>query len=713
METLVRTQLERMEQDQIPTYTTSDFMKKSKANFTDTIPGYLGVESKPPMNTEFITQFVSADDIFRGKDSKFIGWPLLNELEIHALCLEYGDREFETEMPIVVGAHCRDPEFSRQYHQITDPDAARKNLATQFPMTDYILNLGRGKLVAAGGAIFQALNVVYRPRNDAGDIDFFFIGFDATPEGEKEAGELLEDIIQHLSAKFDDDKNDPNGHEVRGNFKVARSQNVTTILYDHINYQFVHRPYPKTGSLIGDIGMPIGGFDLFTCAIAYYLHSEDYVVDSEGEFAGKFYATPAGAFALATMTNILMTNRNSTSMVYRLKKYATRGANIMFPGTNRERLSRSSINAKLAYTRNLKHMPIKLPHISISSSCKATGEDVSDYGSQATANNYLSYSTVTIANIHALLAGKIDQYSAISDTWTNVYSDIKSSLFKAPGKMFKIASLTLTNMVINLLSDHYNICTERYIQKFKTTFNNIYGQCMKSQPDFDQSVYDSTLESLVWASRETLRQYNMQNRTILIAFLEAQEQRAISLLKLNYHMNSKNPLRQHTASHNPVITNAREWWGPENYVPFRVGFSDEIFRDLYWLFTRGQYNYIGANVFKTVLLPYFARSWALGFVENMVSTALFKYPRNLQSHYLITVTHHIESNHVYKNPVPEEDYPGWQSFLDTRTSVDRFWRASEYVRPVKIILVKKLKESKEPTKTKRLPRIKRPIPPPQ
>lgn len=703
-----------MQADSIPIYTVSEFLEKQRDAFKNTIPGYLGVESKPAMDTEFITQLVSSDEIFRGKDSKFTGWPVLDETQIHALCLEYGDRTFETQMPIAVGAHARDPEYSRQYYQIANPSDARQNLQESFPMIDYILNLGRGKLVAAGGAIFQALNAIYRRnRNDAGDIDLYFIGFDPTPEGEQEAGELLEDIIQNLSAKFNDDKNDVNGPDLRGDFRVARSQNVTTVLYNQINYQFIHRPYPKTGSLLGDIGMPIGGFDLFTCAVAYYLDPEKFVDAPEYGLRGKFYATPAGAFSLATMTNILMTSRNSTSMIYRLKKYANRGVDILFPGTSRELLSKTSIKSKIAYTRGLKHMPIQLPHVKITSTFITNGEDVSDYGNQATVNNYISYSTVTISNIHALLSGKIEQYSAMSDTWTNVYSDIKPSLFKSPGKIFGFVSRRLKTVIADLMEDHDNICTDPYIQKFKTAFNAIYAQCMKIQPDFDQSVYDSTLESLVWTSSKTLKEYTTKNHNILVAFLEAQEQRAISLLQSNYHMNSKNPLRQHTASHNPVITNAREWWGPENYVPFRVGFSDEIFRDLYWLFARGQYNYIGPGVFKTVLLPYFARSWALGVVNNMVSTALFKYPRNLQSHHLITVANRIQDDSRIFRVDLDEDDPGYREcLLNTIINrVDRFSDACDEIKPVKIVLDKRVKAPKG-SKARRLPRITRAILPP-
>lgn len=670
-------------------YTVDEFFARADDKFRSTIPGYQGIEEKDPIDSEFIQTLISADEIFRGKHGKSAGWPLLNESEIHALMLEYGDREFKTEMPIVVGVASRDPHYSRKYHQIPAMYMCRADLMDYFGATDYILSLGRGKLVAAGGAIFQALTHGYsRSRGKAGDIDLFFIGFDATPEGEQEAGELLEEIIENLAIKYEQSNN------LRGRLNISRNQNVTTVLYDNMNYQFVHRPYPKTGTLLGDISMPIGGFDLFSCAVAYYLDPEDYEAD---KFKGKFYATPCGAFALATMTNILMTSRNSTSMVYRLKKYASRGVDILFPGTSREKMSKHSLQAKMAYHRDMKSMPIKLPHITFRNGFNANMVDVgdvSDYESQATVNAHLSIGTVTIANIYALLSGKLEQYSAYSKSWSGIYDSIKPILFKYPGKLTRIASNLLKNALRELVVAHGRLLADASFYKFATNFSNIYRQYLQSLPDFDHD-YESMVESLAWGLPKALMEFNKRHVDGLTQFLEVQEQRAIAILQSKHHMNSTNPLRQHTASHNPVIMNPREWWGPDNYVPFVVGFPANIFVDLYWLFSRGQYSYIGPSGFKSVLLPYFARAWAEGAVETLVSKAMANYSSNLQSHYLMRVAYSLKCNRSApknenedENEEEDEDenedeidcFSCSQPYIDNATKTD-----SSAIRPIKII----------------------------
>lgn len=60
------------------------------------------------------------------------------------------------------------------------------------------------------------------------------------------------------------------------------------------------------------------------------------------------------------------------------------------------------------------------------------------------------------------------------------------------------------------------------------------------------------------------------------------------------------------------------------YIPF------ELFRDLQWLFTKGQYQMFGRGLFMDLMLPYFTVAWASDCIEKLVLKAKHDWDGNVQ-----------------------------------------------------------------------------------
>jgi hypothetical protein len=178
-----------------------------------------------------------------------------------------------------------------------------KVLDQHFPLSTSLLKRFKGKMVAAGGAIFRALHGMI-----ANDMDFFFI--DMTPEN---ATSILLDALQFMISSFL-----PHHHNTKA--YVFRSEYVTTLHlyhefhkaagYVHYKYQFIHRIYPNVGSILG-------GFDLGPCMIAFDGHN--------------LLATRLGAWCAFSRAIIVDTTRRSTTFESRLSKYH-KMCHVIFPG---------------------------------------------------------------------------------------------------------------------------------------------------------------------------------------------------------------------------------------------------------------------------------------------------------------------------------------------------------------------------------------------
>jgi hypothetical protein len=109
-------------------------------------------------------------------------------------------------------------------------------------------------------------------------------------------------------------------------------------------------------------------------------------------------------------------------------------------------------------------------------------------------------------------------------------------------------------------------------------------------------------------------------------YIEKSEKLAYAALHEKHCMSSKNPMRQHTASFNPIPLSAVDWYGKENYVSFRVGFPDEI----YFLVKQLGLRY---GIAVNVLVPYFARAWAEGMVETQKQQIMIGFQDKLHRKY--------------------------------------------------------------------------------
>ena len=630
----------------------------------------------PEITSGFIRDLMSADEIFRGKDGKFVGWPLLREEELYAFILHYRFGEFVTDMPMG-GSY--QYEKIVMYNRISDPNSARAKLLIDFPLIDYIIELGQGHIVAAGGAITSALTSGHG--GGMNDCDFFLIGF--RPEEEEEATSLISSIVDSLEGKYRELKAEKKIVSNNGNkFIVARNKNTVTVYFPKAEgmyeqkLQFVMRAYPATGNIQTDISMVIGGFDLFSCAIAYYNK--------------RFYATYAGAFSIAKMVNVVMTSRFSTSMIYRITKYTNRQFLALFPGTTKEKMAERSFNAKKSFRQKKLSMPIALPHIKLGGdyTYRNQGEEPNDYGDSVFDSD--SYEAI-IVNVKAILEDKEDQYVIFGHSWEDIFhipkvrkTKIKAFLTKLFNSIIKAArELTGEQFPTQKLKKRCRALFHKIIER--DILNPKQRNEEKKQDEGEDDEEEEGEENDEESSEEENQQVNIAGREILqkcldnvkhlkgekkydnlydeflflkskdfnalceylkaeiIKYIEIREAAIVTNMRGKHFIDSKNPIRQHTSSHNPRIVSAKDWYGRENYVPFKVGFPDEIFIDLKYLFTRGQFKNIGNYDFKNVLMPYLARGWALGVVENVRKIAMENFQINMQHQYCskIFATSHL------------------------------------------------------------------------
>ncbi|MBA3756883.1 MAG: hypothetical protein H0X02_11925 [Nitrosomonas sp.] len=185
-----------------------------------------------------------------------------------------------------------------------------------FPFADTILHAFPGKLIVAGGSVYKAFqgpNSYSTETLRKSDVDFFFI--DCTDQEVKTIIRFAWELIE-------------GDHD--NTICVDCCQSTTTIYYtndefgDNLNalaeygwqdsggkLQFIHRIYPSAASVIG-------AFDLGPC-MGYY---DGY----------DFWATPLGAWSIATQSIILDVSRRSTSFEYRIAKYVSDyGCRLLIP----------------------------------------------------------------------------------------------------------------------------------------------------------------------------------------------------------------------------------------------------------------------------------------------------------------------------------------------------------------------------------------------
>lgn len=191
-----------------------------------------------------------------------------------------------------------------------------KVIDEEFPFISDLLKKFSNRIVAAGGAIFKAVQGL--SFQDSADIDLFFINKNSDISAINSTTDMLAEALAFLIEKFlnKDNLNDPK-------YYVHRNEYVTTLFLTSIRttqgnystknihkYQFIHRIYPDVGSILG-------GFDLGPCMIAY-----------DGK---NLLATELGAWSAFAKIVLVDTKRRSTSFEHRLMKY-NKNCIIIFPG---------------------------------------------------------------------------------------------------------------------------------------------------------------------------------------------------------------------------------------------------------------------------------------------------------------------------------------------------------------------------------------------
>ena len=657
------------------------------------------------IDTQMIIDLVSADEICRGKHGKYVGWPIVDQDIMYTMFLEYSTKKFSTHMPFSINNYYEED-------SLKNPAQAKAKLLKKYPITTSILLLGNGHIILAGGAATAAFM-----GQDSGDADFFFIGFN--PGEEAQMQDLLQSVIRMLQ-----DRADELAADIKSKFIISRSQNTVTIGYPGyfedtaifmmMKLQFIMRMYPETGSLLRNISLVIGGFDLYASAVAYYMDPETKL--------GRFCSTPAGAFALATHTNIVVTSRTSTSYVYRLMKYMKRGFRVLFSGTSKEIMARKTIEGMLNCRSGKDEFPIILPHFRYNYNQSLKDQnlgniEVNDYG--ATVLDAQTFGT-KLTNLSILLEGKYEQYCVVGKSWNDVVFDPKSSFLlkkenngtiNEPPKptlkqsqkmgsksdqeddseeesledvriraienfidsrldslatkhahlgevnpnMYHYVSIAFKRACKNMLgrflrnklmkeNEECRLSVEALTEREsmpkpekasdRDSEEKIIQECKKKAEDLFNKYIDSMMDVYIMMQPHQFVEKCEEFKDEIIAYVSKTDEDCVLNLKNSFIINSKNPLTQQTASFNPTVVDPREWWGKDNYHNFRVGFPDDIYCILRWVFTDGPAKILGTSIFRNLLMPYFARAWAEGKTDELIKPAMNRYKNNSQFKYL-------------------------------------------------------------------------------
>jgi len=190
-------------------------------------------------------------------------------------------------------------EFNEQPPDIAQIElGVRQAIKDDYPGVNEMLLEFNGKLMAAGGAIFQAFHGV-RFKTERSDIDIFFCG----------GQDCLAEAVTFLTNYWLTMHN--GGFYVR----AVRTAHVTTLYLIgdredvESKVQFIHRLYPNAGSVLG-------GFDLGPSMMGW-----------DGQ---HFIATELGAVSVFHRVLLIDTSRRSTSFEHRIKKYGSY-CRVVFP----------------------------------------------------------------------------------------------------------------------------------------------------------------------------------------------------------------------------------------------------------------------------------------------------------------------------------------------------------------------------------------------
>lgn len=214
-----------------------------------------------------------------------------------------------------------------------------------------LLEKYRGKLAVCGG--FFTTNVEDMSHYRCLDADIFFHGC-----SENEANDMLKDCVIDMVSQYSTDAGTGpygrlfvDGEHFYSTIRIERKLHITNVkillwkadsdrvietlnegkepgdrwLRRCITYQFIHRVYPNLGSVLG-------GFDLGPCMVAY----DGYDI----------WATEIGAWSHINKRFVIDISRRSTTFATRIKKYIRRGYIAIMPGLRHRALVEAHDNSK-------------------------------------------------------------------------------------------------------------------------------------------------------------------------------------------------------------------------------------------------------------------------------------------------------------------------------------------------------------------------------
>lgn len=436
-----------------------------------------------------------------------------------------------------------------------------------FPFVDTILNAFPGKLIVAGGSVFksyQSKEHRHNKRLEECDNDFFFINC-TTEEVEqiiRFAIKLLKrpvDHIKHLVGKVKQDVID--GNREQHVLCIDRCQTTTTIYYatardeqddddfDRLNsiaeyhwseyggkMQFIHRIYPSAASVIGafDIGVCMGFYD-----------------------STDFYATPLGAWSIATQTIILDVSRRSTSFEHRIMKYVTRNrcGLLIVNGNTVEAYQALANNPKLAMRTCRMFSPVK----GINTMSFHTHDDENNFYCNVIIRDCMSdydggeFHEYSIEESNAIFAaqGKLDYITWRSSTEKGVFDKPLIRYIMHPD-----------------LQEDSAIPNWMYLDALRRWFTSEQIAKLKAGPIYAPQC--------VPVNFELLEEYADALREKVDANIAAARQRAAQGITII----TDNPGRQWTASRNPVVSDPRQYYHPlllANRGPMIIGIPHEVY----------------------------------------------------------------------------------------------------------------------------------------
>ena len=305
-------------------------------------------------------------------------------------------------------------------------------------------------------------------------------------------------------------------------FRCSRSEGVQTVSIDRIfKLQFIRRNYH-------DKSQVLLGFDLPCCQYGYNL------IDG-------FFTTIPGAMAFATGMFPLDITQRSLSFGFRLKKYLRKGFTILLPGLNSFKGNIETPDGILSLNydsgRDSGQNKYRLGFKLFSNKRIYTNPDHN--GDQPLVSDYEGK---PILNWYYLACDKYYNVTFYASDWTELYEmsedQIHTSIFGQTifDKVTDFSKISLSTMAIFLQDDFGS-----FYKALRLRNNKLTHEIWKSKLDF---YHNKALEIYI---------------------------------NLNIPENSwryKNPGGQDFGKFNPLITNPREWYGPD-YKPVIIGISSE------------------------------------------------------------------------------------------------------------------------------------------